>query len=91
MTAIFICLTSFLAVVFPNISAVLSILGGWNCVTICYLIPSNTRILIYLAICFVKASEERWFSPYNLMPIAYFGTLILIGYTSVVITVIFII
>ena len=38
--------TACIAAVFPDISAVLSILGGLCSVTICYLIPSNHNLKI---------------------------------------------
>jgi len=43
-TSIFMITTACIAAVFPDISAVLSILGGLCSVTICYLIPSNHNL-----------------------------------------------
>jgi hypothetical protein len=36
---------------------------------------------------YVKLSTERWYAPKNLLPICFFGTLTIIGYTSVVLTI----
>lgn len=66
------------AILFPNISALLSILGGLCSVTICYTIPVYS---------WVKLSDSSWYAPINLLPILFFGTLILGGYSSVVLTV----
>ena len=53
-------------------------MGGLIAVSMCYLVP---------LICQLKLSDKHWTSPYNLSAIVYFGVLILIGYTSVGVTV----
>jgi len=73
--AAFSCLISILV---PNVSQVLSILGGLCSVTLCYLIPT---------ICWVKLSEHKWSHKDNLGPIVFFGTFVVLGYLSVVATV----
>ena len=40
-TASFIAFTCFLAIVYPNVSDVLGILGGLNATAIQFLVPSN--------------------------------------------------
>lgn len=67
-----------IAIVFPKITQVLSILGGLCSVTMCYFIPTYA---------YVKLSSNRWYHLDNLLPIIFFGSLIIIGYTSVVITI----
>lgn len=66
------------AIFFPKIKDVLSILGGLTCATLSYLIPM---------IAYVRTSDEPKSSCKNLLPIVVFGTLTLIGYISVTITV----
>ena len=64
---------------YPKITQVLSILGGLCSVTMAYLIPCYS---------YVKLSKHRWFHSSNLPAILFFGALILIGFTSVGITVV---
>ena len=66
-----------IAVVFPNITSVLSIMGGLCSCTMSYLIP---------VVAYIKLSDEAWYKPKNLLPIMFFGLLTIIGYTSVAIT-----
>jgi len=66
------------AIVFPNITSVLSILGGLCSCTMSYLIPM---------IAYVRTSGKHWYSPYNLTLIVFFGSLTLIGYIAVCLTV----
>jgi len=76
-TALFSLLTCTVAVLFPSITAVLQIIGGLCSVTMCYLIPTYA---------YVKLSKQRWYQMKNLLPLLFFGILIVIGYTSVIIT-----
>jgi len=76
-TAIFSFITCSVAVAFPNITSVLQIIGGLCSVTMCYLIPTYA---------YVKLNDEKWYARKNLLPILFFGTLIAIGYISVIIT-----
>ena len=78
ITSIFISITWIISVYFPNIDKVISIMGGLCAVTVSYLIPT---------ICYVKLSEHSWTHPKNLGVLFFFGILILIGYSSVIIIV----
>jgi hypothetical protein len=53
-------------------------MGGLIAVSMCYLVP---------LICQLRLSDKSWASPYNLSAICFFGSLILIGYTSVGVTI----
>jgi len=79
LTVIFIVLTCSVAVFYPNVSTVLSILGGGCSVSICYTVPLFS---------WVKLSSKPWYDTQNLIPLLFFGTLILLGYSSCVSTVI---
>lgn len=79
ITIPFTIFTAILAIVFPNIKAVFSLLGGLGSVTMSYLIPTYA---------FVTLGKESWKSRRNLPPIIFFGILIIIGYISVVVTLI---
>jgi len=76
-TAIFIALTALVAIAYPEITQVLSILGGLCSVTISYLIPTYA---------YVKLSGRPLRSPYVMSSILFFGILITVGYFSVVVT-----
>ena len=76
-TFCFVVLTCTAAIAYPNISSVLSIMGGLCSVSIQYLVPISA---------WVKLSKEKWYHHSNLIPILFFGTLTLAGYVSVVIT-----
>jgi len=78
MTTIFIIITWAIALVYPNIDKVLAIMGGLCAATLDYGIPM---------FCYVKLSDKSWASPKNFIAIIFFGTLCLIGYISVGITV----
>mmetsp|Transcript_5608 Transcript_5608/g.9659 ORF Transcript_5608/g.9659 Transcript_5608/m.9659 type:complete len:88 (-) Transcript_5608:101-364(-) len=75
----FIGLTWFIALVFPKIDKVISIMGGLCASTLDYLIPTY---------CYVKLSSEPWYYPKNLFVIVFFGILVTIGYGSVIVTII---
>jgi amino acid permease len=74
LTGIFIIFTTFVAIVFPNISAVLGILGGMNATSIQYFVPM---------ICSVKVSGLPVTAPSNIIKILFFGFLCFLGYTNV--------
>jgi len=78
ITAVFMIFCTAVAIVFPNITSVLSILGGLCSCTMSYLIPT---------VAYVRMSKKRWYACSNLKPILFFGTLTTIGYISVVATV----
>ena len=78
ITSIFMIFCTGVAIVFPNITSVLSILGGLCSCTMSYLIPT---------IAYVRMSKFKWYHHTNLLPILFFGTLTIIGYISVVATV----
>ena len=74
---IFIVATCSVAIFYPNVSSVLSIMGGLCSVSICYVVP------LY---CWVKLSDKPWYNKTNLAPILFFGLLIFCGYSSVIAT-----
>ena len=78
VTACFCILTCAVAVFYPNVSSVLSILGGACSVSICYTVP------LYA---WIKLSDKHWTAKENLFPLIFFGILIAIGYMSVISTV----
>jgi amino acid permease len=89
LTASFVAITCALAIGFPNVTNVLSIMGGLCSVTLCYTIPGRlfqyyNTILVY---CHVKLSDKHWTHVDNLSAILFFGVLIVLGYCSVVDTV----
>lgn len=67
------------AIFYPNVSTVLSILGGLCSVSICYTIPLYSHL---------KLSEKHWTAWENLWRLMFFSCLIVIGYSSVVSTVV---
>mmetsp|Transcript_17151 Transcript_17151/g.16372 ORF Transcript_17151/g.16372 Transcript_17151/m.16372 type:complete len:124 (+) Transcript_17151:334-705(+) len=73
-TAIFVTLTCLIAIVYPNISQVLSIIGGFCACNLSYLIP---------IICYVQLSGKPLRSPKVMISVFVFGILFLIGYGSV--------
>ena len=77
-TAGFCLLTCAVAVFYPNVSSVLSILGGACSVSICYTVP------LYA---WIKLSDKHWTAKENLFPLIFFGILIAIGYLSVISTI----
>ena len=77
-TVCFVALTCSVAVFYPNVSSVLSIMGGGCSVTICYTIP----IIAYL-----KLSKEPWYACKNLTPLVFFCCLIFLGYSSCISTI----
>ena len=78
MTGVFLFLTWGIAIVFPHIDKVLAIMGGLCAATLDYAIPTY---------CYVKMSEKSWIHPKNLAAIVFFGSLVVVGYGSVVLTI----
>ena len=89
MTASFVAVTCALAIGFPNVTNVLSIMGGLCSVTLCYTIPGKFFQLFdtNLVYCHVKLSDKHWTHIDNLSAILFFGVLIVLGYCSVIDTV----
>lgn len=78
VTVAFASLSCLISILVPNITSVLSILGGLCSVTLCFLFPT---------ICHVKLSTKHWTHQDNLLPIIFFGVFVALGYCSVVATV----
>eukprot|EP00350_Pseudokeronopsis_sp_OXSARD2_P004975 CAMPEP_0170563654 /NCGR_PEP_ID=MMETSP0211-20121228/67987_1 /TAXON_ID=311385 /ORGANISM="Pseudokeronopsis sp., Strain OXSARD2" /LENGTH=129 /DNA_ID=CAMNT_0010882145 /DNA_START=691 /DNA_END=1077 /DNA_ORIENTATION=- len=68
--------TSYLALVFPNISSVLGLFGGVASVNICFLVP----LVVYLNL---KTNEAKWYEFKNILAFTTFMTLIVFGLISV--------
>jgi len=77
-TILSIGISCFIAIIFPNIKQVISILGGLIAVQMSFLLPTIIE---------VKLSKKRWYEWDNLKVILFFGWLIFMGFGSVVITV----
>jgi amino acid permease len=77
LSVIFITCATVIAIFYPDVIGVLSIIGGLCSVTICFLIP---------CMCYVKLSEKKWYEVSNLKYVLFFGLLCLIGYSSVMMT-----
>ena len=71
-------LTWFIALVYPNIDKVISIMGGLLATTLDYAIPT---------FCYVKLSNKKWNQGGNLAATLFYSTLCCIGWGSVGITV----
>ena len=71
-------LTCSVAIFYPNVSTVLSILGGLCSVSICYTVPLYS---------WIKLSDKPWTAWCNLAPLLFFGVLICLGYSSVISTI----
>lgn len=78
-TSTFMILSTFVSIIFPNITSVIAILGGSCSVTFCYTIPMYA---------WVKLSKERWYHYSNLTVIIFFSCMVMVGYVSVITTVI---
>jgi amino acid permease len=78
LTLVYVAISTLVSIVFPNISKVISILGGLIATTMAYLIP----LIIQL-----RLSNKSFWHPSKSLITLFFGMLILGGYTSVVITV----
>ncbi|CDW85384.1 UNKNOWN [Stylonychia lemnae] len=75
----FVMLTSVIAIIYPNITGVLSIIGGLCSVTIGYVLPT---------ICYIKLNSKKLSIFKKYFYIAFFGILAFIGYTSVILKII---
>ena len=73
-TSIFIAVTCFISIVFPDVSSVLGISGGLNATSIQFLVPM---------ICSIKVSGLPVKAPSNIIKIFFFGSLCLVGYGNV--------
>jgi hypothetical protein len=78
-TTIFCGTTCLLSIFFPNVKSALSITGGFSSVNMCYLVP---------LICWVKLSGKKWYEGTNILYVIFFLALSLIGFTSVIVTVV---
>lgn len=78
VTFLFVGISLVISILFPKIDKVIAIMGGLCAVTMDFLIP------VY---CYVKLSGKPWTSCKNLSAILFFAPLVLIGYTSVIITI----
>ena len=75
---VFVSVTCFLSIIFPNIAQVLSIMGGLLASTMNYLIPMIIQL---------KLSKQSFWNYQNIGAFLFFSSLVLIGYTSAVLTV----
>jgi len=75
---LFVGLSWFIALIYPDITSVISIMGGLCATTIDFLIPTY---------CYVKLSDTKWTSCKNLSSILFFGLMVSIGYISVLVTI----
>lgn len=85
----FVVWTSFLAVLFPDITKVLAIMGGLCSVTICFVIPGKHSLHQKpVVLCYLRLNKLTWRSRWDITALClFFGTLSVIGYASVVYTV----
>lgn len=74
----FVTTTVVISILVPNITQVLSIMGGLCAASLSYTIPCY---------CWLKLSEHPWYSGYNLITLICFSVLTAIGYASVIITI----
>lgn len=68
-----------IAILFPNVKSVISILGGLIAIQLSFFLP---------LVIWVKLSSKPWHARSNLLPILFFGWLCFMGYGSVIITLI---
>ena len=73
-TGCFIGVSCFLAIIYPDVSAILGIMGGLNATSIQFLVP---------LICSIKVSGQPVKAASNIIKILFFGLLCLVGYTNV--------
>lgn len=78
LTTVFIVVTCAVAIVFPKIVSVLSIIGGFCCCNMCFLVPMLAQL---------KLSGMPCYHYKNLSALVIFTTLIVAGYISVAITI----
>ena len=77
LTIGFMTLTCLISIATPNVTSVLSIVGGLCSVSICFLLP---------AFCYVRLSGAHWTSPQNLKVVVFFGIFVMAGYSSLIAT-----
>ncbi|CDW77672.1 UNKNOWN [Stylonychia lemnae] len=75
----FVVLTSVISIIYPDITGILSIIGGLCSVTMCYVLPT---------ICHIKLNRQELSICKKYSLIVFFGTLSLIGYISVILKII---
>lgn len=71
--------TTTISIAFPNVTSAIGLAGGLIGINTCYFLP----LMIQL-----KLSSKPWYSGHNLITLLFFGTLIIFGYLSVIITLI---
>jgi UDP-N-acetylmuramyl pentapeptide phosphotransferase/UDP-N-acetylglucosamine-1-phosphate transferase len=82
ITVPYVLLSSVLAVLFPNVTNILSIMGGLCVVSVCFVIPTLTYVKIK------TPHGESYFSGDYKLPIMICSLILaIIGYTSVFMTV----
>jgi sodium-coupled neutral amino acid transporter 11 len=81
-TIVYIAITWVISILFPKIDKIISIMGGLCAATLSFAIPT---------FCYVKLSGKPYTHYKNLSAIIIFGTLSMIGYISVGVTVFLII
>ena len=79
MTTSTISLSCFLAIIFPEITAVFSIMGGMFATILGFFLPPFIHI---------KLGTKRWFHPVNILLIVGFGFMCLVGWTASIRTII---
>lgn len=77
-TFLFTSVTCIIAILVPNVTTIIAILGGACSVTLAYTFPLYGH---------VKLSKHPWTHQENFVPLMFFIPLIIIGYSSVVATV----
>lgn len=77
-TIFFVTLNGTVCVVFPQITSVLGIFGGFSSVNICYLIP---------IFCYIKLRHDEMGNLKNISGLLYMLFLIILGWGSVIITI----
>lgn len=77
--ASWLSVSTMISIAIPNITSWLGLAGGLIGVTMFYLLP----VMIQL-----KLSKQPWHSSSNLVAIIFFGVLVLMGYGSVIVTLI---
>ena len=78
VTSVFIVSTCAVAIFFPDIISMLSIIGGLCSTTMCFVIPMIAKI---------QLGKDRWYHTSNLTAIFVFAPLTIIGYTGTAIAI----
>lgn len=79
LTTAFVVANGTISVVFPQVTTVLGIFGGFSSVNICYLIP------VY---CYIKLRHDSIKTPKNIAGLFYMAFLCILGWGSVIITIV---